>query len=95
MVRASVLGDRTLDEFSGIPDCYEQQKARNELADALEDAERLRLRECDACCHLDLYLPVRICSFELGFNDLKVFVPISKNRPSAAEAAFVFSLRSG
>ncbi len=27
MVRASVLGDRALDEFSGVADGYEQQKA--------------------------------------------------------------------
>jgi len=51
MVRASVLGDRALDEFPGVADGYEQQKARNELAYSFEDAERLRLRECDACCH--------------------------------------------
>ncbi len=51
VVRASVLGDRALDEFSGITDGYEQQKAGDELADAFKDAERLRLGECDACGH--------------------------------------------
>ena len=51
VMRASVLGDRTFDEFSGVADGYEQQKAGNELAGALKDAERLRLGECDACRH--------------------------------------------
>ena len=51
MVRASVLGDGALDELSSITDGYEQQKARDELADAFEDAERLRLGECNACRH--------------------------------------------
>ena len=43
--------DRTLDEFSGIADGDQQQEAGNELTGALKDAERLRLRECDACRH--------------------------------------------
>jgi hypothetical protein len=51
VVRASILGDRALDEFSGIAHGYEQENAGDELAGALKDAERLRLGECDACGH--------------------------------------------
>ena len=66
MVCASILGDRALDEFSGVADGYEQQKAGDELAGSLKDAKRLRLGECDACGHFLFVLLSRVVTeFEL------------------------------